>query len=57
MKLKKIVAAVLAGAMALSMAGCVDQHPEDNADSDTTTRIESLLQHLRQWQKFATSWS
>ena len=41
MKLKKIVAAVLAGAMALSMAGCVDQHPEDNADSDTTTRIEN----------------
>ncbi len=41
MKLKKIVAAVLAGAMALSMAGCVDQHPEDNADSDTTTSIEN----------------
>jgi len=41
MKLKKIVAAVLAGAMALSMAGCVDQHPEDNADSDVTTSIEN----------------
>lgn len=41
MKLKKIVEAVLAGAMALSMAGCVDQHPEDNADSDTTTSIEN----------------
>lgn len=41
MKLKKIVAAVLAGAMVLSMAGCVDQHPEDNADSDVTTSIEN----------------
>ena len=41
MKLKKIVAAVLAGAMALSMAGCVDQHPEDNVDSNTTTSIEN----------------
>lgn len=40
-EIKKIVAAVLAGAMALSMAGCVDQHPEDNADSDVTTSIEN----------------
>lgn len=42
MRLKKIVAAVLTGALALCMAGCVDQHPEDNADSDTTTNIENV---------------
>ena len=42
MRLKKIVAAVLAGALALCMAGCVDQHPEENADLDTTTNIENV---------------
>ena len=35
MKLKKILSLVLAGIMALSVTGCVNQHPEETSSTNT----------------------
>ena len=35
MKLKKILSLVLAGVMALSITGCVNQHPEETGSTNT----------------------
>ena len=34
MKLKKILSLVLAGVMALSITGCVNQHPEETSSTN-----------------------
>ena len=39
MKLKKILSLVLAGLMALSVAGCVNQHPEETSSTNESSEI------------------
>lgn len=39
MKLKKILSLVLAGVMALSVTGCVDQHPEETSSTNESGEI------------------
>ena len=39
MKLKKILSLVLAGVMALSVTGCVNQHPEETASANESGEV------------------
>ena len=39
MKLKKILSLVLAGVMALSVTGCVNQHPEETSSTDESGEV------------------
>ena len=39
MKLKKILSLVLAGVMALSVTGCVNQHPEETSSTNESSEI------------------
>ena len=39
MKLKKILSLVLAGVMALSITGCVNQHPEETASANESGEV------------------
>ena len=39
MKLKKILSLVLAGVMALSITGCVNQHPEETSSANESGEV------------------
>lgn len=43
MKLKKILSLVLAGVMALSVTGCVNQHPEETGSTNANESGEVRL--------------
>ena len=59
MKLKKILSLVLAGIMALSVTGCVNQHPEETSSTNTATESgevrlvsadDSIMRRLYAWR-------
>lgn len=54
MKAKRLLALVLAAAMVFALAGCVDQHPDTQEDTDADTEIRVWSQHLPPLRRSAT---